>query len=226
MSSISALGNKGLNLLQEFGLLSKDQIAELQKKNSGSELGAVSSSLTSSNNVMSNNFFTLGGRESELDKRREAGKQALTAQATRQNAILTSAIAELNTPSSTGGSGYARRILIGKQAARKIKEEMGHSVREEFEKNLKVIKENLDKKTEEVTAPKDKDGNPIDEYGKPINTTGTTTVPPPTLTTSAPSSTPAPSTPAPAPEVSLPGTGSESSGGDAAPAQPSINIVV
>ena len=113
---------------------------------------------TSAFNPMAQNFVSSGQEESKYLKAKKAAFQSDSNMNNRQNSILNSSLAELGANDS---GSYAKRILVGKKAARRIQEEMNTSIREESEKNLEKISKQLKQKTEEQLAPKNEKGEPI-----------------------------------------------------------------
>jgi hypothetical protein len=119
----------------------------------------LSASVSSSSNMMSQNFASAEREESKYIKARQTGQEAVNKQSSRQMAILTAGMASLDTIDS---DNYALRSLNGQKAARRMHEEGQQTVREESEKNLKEIRENIEEKAQEAAVPTDANGNPIE----------------------------------------------------------------
>ena len=110
-------------------------------------------------NLMAQNFVDSSQGESKYIKAKKNALQADKEMLNRQNAILATALAE---KAALGeDASYAKLALIGKKAARRIKNEMQTSVREESEKHLEEARKKLAQETEETFAPKDAEGKPL-----------------------------------------------------------------
>lgn len=176
-----------------FGVLRTRQKEQAELPNESiNELPAAQTVSTpaASSNLMSRNFVSAEREESKYLKARKAGQEAVNNQANRQMAILNAGLAELS--SLDGSGGYAMRSLIGQKTARRIQEEGQQAVREESERNLKEIKDNIEEKTQEAVAPKDENGEPI-EKGTTAGSAEATPIPEISVSNQAP---------APAPDVS------------------------
>ncbi len=103
-----------------------------------------------SKSMMAGNFVSSGSVEdhqSKYVKGRQAGNDAVLMQANRQDALLNVAIAEADAAKT-----YAERILAGKRAERRMKEEMQQASMEASRRNLdeqnKSVEENAAKAVE------------------------------------------------------------------------------
>lgn len=227
------------NISQGTGSSLFDTLRSMQKEQEETLEGSVSESLTAqvletasaqssavhaaSSNLMSRKFASAEREESKYIKARQAGQEAVNKQASRQIAILNAGLSELNALSSENTDNYAVRNLIGRKAARRMLEEGQQTVREESERNLKEIKENIEERTQEAAVPKDKNGNPI-ETGLPAESAGEA-APMPEISGSNPASAPEVSA-APAPDVAAVAVSTPEVSTPSAPATPSIDITV
>lgn len=125
---------------------------------------SVQSSLTSNLSQLSGvlgNLSDDGSGESKYLRATKNSLQASRSTAMRQNAVLTAAVAEVNALGPD--ASLADRILVGKKAARAMRQEMAQSTREHSEQNLEEIKKDIEEKAREAAAPEDADGKPVAE---------------------------------------------------------------
>lgn len=117
---------------------------------SGLRVTASNLSLATSASTMASNALKTGEEQSKYLSARERGSLAVANQVNRQNAILASAMAEINALSPEDQDNYAKRTYLGRKAARRVMEEQQTSAQEASEKNLDEIKEEIEKKAEEA----------------------------------------------------------------------------
>lgn len=195
------------------------------KRAPGAADASPAPSRAASANMMAQNFASAEREESRYITARKTAFQTDGDMANRQNSILNAGLAELNSLSDKDSTNYAVRSLIGKKAARRMLREQQQSAAEESQRNLKEIKEKIEEKAQEASAPKDENGNPIETPSvgnaaeaapAPEISSGSTTPLPASEVSVAPeAAAPDPAiaaTPAPAPTP--------------APSAPSIDIVV
>ena len=137
------------------------QEAQLPVDTSNQALSSVALKAPASTNLMAQNFANASQGESKYIQAKKNTLQSDKNMINRQNSILASALAEKEALGENASS--AKLTLIGKKAARLIKNEMYTSTREEAEKYLEESRKKLAQKTEEALAPKDANGNPIPE---------------------------------------------------------------
>jgi hypothetical protein len=218
-SILQSTGSSLQNLLHSIQKEQEDVVAASASEFSSTQAAEtvnrqISSAHTASSNLMSENFFSADRKESKYIKAGRAGREAVAKQANRQMAILNAGLAELNALSAKDGGNYAIRNLIGQKTARRMQEERQQTVREESERNLEEIKENIEQKAQEAVIPKDENGNPV-ENCLPAESIGEV-APMPEISGSAPVSVPEIAA-APVPETATL---------TPAPAVPSIDIRV
>lgn len=149
ISGINSVAARDFNSLKELmkgkeasegaeGVLTQSVIAHVATSTSGQHSGGVMS-----RNVVS----APQSEETSYARKALAGKQAASAQASRQNAVLNSAMSQMDSVDS-----YAARTLAGQRAARGMMREMQRTVLEESERNLKENRDSVESASNETVT--------------------------------------------------------------------------
>lgn len=149
ISGINSLGGLDFKSMKEM-MLDKEKAGAIEEAlNSNMIEQATVAVEKQDNGVMSRNFASAPKSEDETNyaKKTLAGKQAASAQTSRQNAVLNSAMAQMASTDS-----YAARNLAGKRAARSMMQEMQRTVQEESERNLKEGRNAVEAAASEAVA--------------------------------------------------------------------------
>ncbi len=154
MISISSTLLNRSNLQSFFRSRTPAEETQTQSQPLPQSKAAAVASILSSSRLFSGSII-------EMNQDGAHGAQADSSMQSRQNNILSQSMGELAMLDAQGMDNYAARSLIGRKAARKMSQEMQTTTSEESRKNLEELKERLEQKAREATAPKDAEGDPL-----------------------------------------------------------------
>lgn len=134
-----------------------------------------------SHNIMEKNFVHSSATTSKYTKSSRAARDATSQQRNRQNAILTSAMIEVQIllNSDKDKNNYAKITLVGQRAANRIRDELQASSFEASKKNLDDIEDDIERRAEEAISNENNDssipknGNVANLQSQPIKQTPT-----------------------------------------------------